>query len=169
MLRDGVCDETSNNAKCLFDGGDCCKENKDRSLCLDCTCHLEVVELEKRFNALKVNAVKDLESMQIEIGNSGGWTVEVEEVFTMEVCSVLCLDHENAAELNAWHYEGRICRCGWIESKSCPGDMVNMHWILESKRNISSGAVLDHKAYIQLNKTICCGEFYVLEFVKIHV
>ncbi len=24
MLRDGVCDELTNNAKCHWDGGDCC-------------------------------------------------------------------------------------------------------------------------------------------------
>ncbi len=35
MLRDGVCDEATNNEKCLYDGGDCClsRGKKGESLC----------------------------------------------------------------------------------------------------------------------------------------
>ncbi len=34
MIGDGVCDEVTNNERCLFDGGDCCKEDKSMTTCL---------------------------------------------------------------------------------------------------------------------------------------
>ncbi len=159
MLRDGVCDETSNIAKCLYDGGDCCKENKDESLCLDCTCRLEVniAELEKQFNALEIHPIEDMESLQVATVGSCGWTIEVKEVLNMSVCSVPCLEHEEADEVNAWHYQGGICRCGWIESKYCPENMVNKNWTT----GIENGGFLDHMAYVQLNKTVGCGRLCV--------
>ncbi len=35
MLRDGVCDELTNNETCHYDGGDCCldRDQKDTTLC----------------------------------------------------------------------------------------------------------------------------------------
>ncbi len=35
MLRDGVCDEATNNELCLWDGGDCCvdRSKKGTSFC----------------------------------------------------------------------------------------------------------------------------------------
>ena len=38
MIRDGVCDEITNTERCLYDGGDCCKEDKSTELCNVCTC-----------------------------------------------------------------------------------------------------------------------------------
>ncbi len=40
MLRDGVCDDVTNVAQCLFDSGDCCLDTRfmDASLCLECMC-----------------------------------------------------------------------------------------------------------------------------------
>ncbi len=41
MIGDGVCDEATNTEECLFDGNDCCLENKNTDLCQDCFCRLE--------------------------------------------------------------------------------------------------------------------------------
>ncbi len=38
LINDGVCDEVANIADCLFDGGDCCLEDKDTKYCQDCEC-----------------------------------------------------------------------------------------------------------------------------------
>ena len=41
LIGDLVCDDVANTEMCLFDGGDCCLQNIDTSLCLDCTCKLQ--------------------------------------------------------------------------------------------------------------------------------
>ena len=42
MIGDGICDEITNVERCLFDGGDCCREKKSTPLCKICTCRLNV-------------------------------------------------------------------------------------------------------------------------------
>jgi len=37
-IGDGNCDDENNNAKCKFDGGDCCGSNVNKQFCSDCTC-----------------------------------------------------------------------------------------------------------------------------------
>ncbi len=155
MLRDGVCDDTSNTAKCFFDGGDCCKENKDRGLCRNCACILSInqTEFEERLTASKVKPFGDPEKLNLSFGNSW-WQFEVEDVTTMEVCTVVCLDHKLADEINAWHYQidKKICRCGWIESSSCPEKKVIDNWTWDSNVGL-----MESQAFIQLNKTVPCG------------
>ncbi len=118
MLRDGVCDEPANIAKCLYDGGDCCKEHKDRTLCLECDCILDInkEDLKKQFKSSEVVAIE-------RIGAESWWTIIVEDVVSLFVCARVCLEHDNAnEEVNAWNYlvGERICRCGWIPSTACP-------------------------------------------------
>ena len=36
--QDGVCDDENNNAECQYDGGDCCGDNVDTSVCTECQC-----------------------------------------------------------------------------------------------------------------------------------
>ncbi len=152
MMRDGVCDDTSNIAKCLYDGGDCCQENKDRALCRDCTCVLKVdqEEFKDDFKTLRIQPVEDQEYLKTAVGNS--WTIEVDDVVSGEVCAVLCLEHEKKNELNAWSYQmnEKKCKCGWIESTSCPEKFVTNNWTLER--------ISEYSAFIQLEKTVSCGE-----------
>ncbi len=166
MLRDGVCDETANTAKCLYDGGDCCKENKDKFLCRNCVCMLKIDHGEqlKQFNALEVTPFADAKSLDTAIGNKG-WTVEVEDVVSLPVCAQLCLDHEIANELNAWHYRvnERICNCGWVESRSCPEKMVISDWTWKYLENSTVEDNMGYNAFIQLNKTVSCGKYINLQ------
>ena len=39
FIGDGSCDDEANNADCNYDGGDCCLECMDTSLCSECLCH----------------------------------------------------------------------------------------------------------------------------------
>ncbi len=155
MLRDGVCDEVANIAKCLFDGGDCCKEYKDKGLCKDCKCILDVdqEQMRSRFKALEVRPFVNPASLETVI--RGDSVIEVQNVVSLEVCSVLCLDHKRSDELNAWHYlvNEKICRCGWVDSKSCPEKMVNHDWTIDK-----ADAMEDHRAFVQINKTVSCGK-----------
>ena len=38
VIDDGICDDYLNKKQCYFDGGDCCLDDKDESICNDCTC-----------------------------------------------------------------------------------------------------------------------------------
>ncbi len=160
-----MCDEASNTAKCLFDGGDCCQENKDKALCRDCICVLDVKQedLIKQFREMEIKPVEQQASANTAMGFEGG-AVEVGEVVSAEVCSLVCLEHKKADELNAWLYNanGRICRCGWIESASCPRKVVLLNWSLEDNIDLTNTSGIEHhEAFVQLKKTIPCGMFRV--------
>ena len=38
-VDDGYCDDENNNAKCYYDGGDCCGLHINREYCDDCICY----------------------------------------------------------------------------------------------------------------------------------
>ncbi len=167
MLRDGVCDETTNIAKCFFDGGDCCKENKDKGLCRNCTCVLSIdqSEFENRLKTLSVKPFEDPDELNTAMGNTW-WQVEVGDVATVEVCTVVCLEHKMADQLNAWHYQTneRICRCGWAGSSSCPEKKVIDNWTWDS-----NAVRMESQAFIQLNKTVSCSKLCALFLSVIHL
>ncbi len=163
MLRDYVCDEVTNIALCLFDGGDCCLEGKDRSLCRNCSCILSVDndDLQKEFDDWDI---KPLDKPEDFFGTVGTWTVVVREVISGPVCIVLCLNHDQKDQINAWHYgtEEQICTCGWIGSTNCPEDMV-----LANQTMLDDGSLGMSKtfgafwAFVQLGKTVPCGIYFV--------
>ncbi len=171
MIRDGVCDEVANIKTCLFDGGDCCKEHKDEGLCRDCECILEVNqgELVKQFESLEIKPVRHPESLDIAVQtNNNRWTVEVKYVVSVQVCSVLCLEHELADELNAWHYliDEKNCRCGWVHSASWPEKMIIKDWRLDNETDSSSnndGPPMPN-AFVQLQKTVPLGRIQCAAF-----
>ncbi len=180
MLRDGVCDEVANTKKCLYDGGDCCKEYKDKGLCRDCKCILDVDKdsLDKNFEALNILPVNKPEKLQALLDSANGWTVEVEEVISSKVCSILCLQHKKLDELNAWHYRvnERLCQCGWVHSASCPEQMVTSASTKGSFWTLDDAAAMNYTtAFIQMEKTVPCGRFntrqlkYLLSIVSIHL
>ncbi len=41
LIGDGVCDEVTNNERCLFDNGDCClDDDESKKYCTSCQCNL---------------------------------------------------------------------------------------------------------------------------------
>ena len=38
-IGDGYCDDETNNAGCMFDGGDCCGTNPNTLFCNQCICY----------------------------------------------------------------------------------------------------------------------------------
>ncbi len=163
MMRDGVCDEVSNIAKCLFDGGDCCLENKDRTLCRKCACmlHVDEGELFERFEELEIKQAEGPENLRSAMAD-GGITVEVKNVVSGLVCATLCLDHKKANLLNAWHYQQNTetCTCGWVESGSCPERMVAKQSNYNHSYLVMNGTNIH--AFVQLAKTIGCGILFFL-------
>ena len=57
LKGDGFCDDELNNILCNYDGGDCCDQYLDRSMCTDCFCHIEYFQTKEYLNCLEVNIV----------------------------------------------------------------------------------------------------------------
>ena len=55
LKGDGFCDDEVNNEFCHYDGGDCCDQNLDRSMCTDCFCHIEYFQTTEYLNCPQVN------------------------------------------------------------------------------------------------------------------
>ncbi len=160
MLRDGVCDDPSNIPKCFYDGGDCCKENKNTDLCRECKCIIDVdfENMYETFGELQIKPVWDSEKFHALIETS--WSViKVDDVISGQVCAALCLEHEMADEFNAWHYHvnDEICNCGWVDSASCPEEMVANYWSNDTVLKMST--FVKRKAFIQIEKTVPCCTF----------
>ncbi len=171
VIQDGVCDEASNIDQCFFDGGDCCKENKDKMLCVECACILDSYDeqLEKALKIQQVKPVEDPEKLATEIKS---WSVEVGEVFSVQVCAVLCLEHELANEFNTWQYlvDEEICKCGWVHSASCPETMVIEDWTFDNAMTLSAGQTMpDVQSFVLLSKTVSCGRNYDRFFSKLMI
>ncbi len=159
MLRDGVCDEATNHDVCLFDGGDCCLEFKDTTLCKECSCILSVDfdKLHAQFHNMSIKALLDLGPQMDYIFNTNT-ALRVSDVVSKHVCAVLCLDHENSGEFNAWQYNNALgsCNCGWLGSHQCLEKTVDNSdsWLNDgSLKNMPH----DHM-YVQLKKTVPCCE-----------
>ena len=41
MIGNGYCNDETNNADCIYDGGECCGACTNTDNCLACLCHLE--------------------------------------------------------------------------------------------------------------------------------
>ncbi len=157
MLRDGVCDEVTNTEICLYDGGDCCLEDKDTSMCKVCTCRLRVDEkkIASQFKQLGVRQFKDPPAFNTMIGET--LVVKVKDVLSDKVCSVLCLDKDKDATVNAWHFTiTKTCRCAWIESTSCIEEKD-----LQNSSEIESAPFSTMVAFVQMTKMIPCGNLII--------
>ncbi len=157
QLRDSVCDDSSNTAICLYDGGDCCLEFKDTKLCKKCACILQVddVKLLDHFRDRDILPLENPNALETAVNNK--WTVKVEGVVSGKVCSMLCIEHQNQTYINSWHYQTMpkgLCRCGWVESVHCPREtmMVDYKWTL----NTSALSDSDQGAFVQLKKVVPC-------------
>ena len=57
LKGDGFCDDEVNNEFCNYDGGDCCDQYLDRTMCTDCFCHIEYFQTKEYLNCPQVNMV----------------------------------------------------------------------------------------------------------------
>ena len=57
ILGDGYCDDEANIAECLYDSGDCCYYENDRTLCEDCFCYVDQKKMEDITEGLCNNPV----------------------------------------------------------------------------------------------------------------
>ncbi len=160
MIKDGVCDEITNIKRCLYDGGDCCLEDKAIHLCKVCTCKIDIdtMELEADFDTHQVRVFVDINDFDTV---KEAVTKTVEEVVSIDVCSVICLDKKHTSLSNAWIFLKSMeqCQCTLVDttfSYSANDSNVNLKpferdsWYLEQ----------DSMAFVQLDKTIPFGKHF---------
>ncbi len=111
LIGDGVCDEITNNEMCLYDGGDCCLEDK-LTMCQDCSCKLTIDEnqLAEIFSQFDVRIVHDADDWFED------YDVEktVLDVVSVDVCTILCLESNHNDQVNAWTFTIAIRKCQCI-------------------------------------------------------
>ena len=152
QIRDGVCDQTTNTKICLFDGGDCCLEEKITNLCKVCTCKLAVDKQElnqsfakfdvKRF--VSVNKFQNLIERRIK---------KVVNVLNSDVCSLICLDKTTVDFINSWIYDGQNsnCVCTMIDATFTSNDEIKLESVSsDSKRKLT-------KSFVQMSKILKKG------------
>ncbi len=155
-MKDGVCDEVTNTKRCLYDGGDCCREDKDTTLCNVCTCKKDVNEEE---------LIIDFDQHQVQIFLDSNDYIEVKvndiktvrDVENFQVCSMICLDKLFNTRSNAWIYlkGNEQCKCALAKTTFC---YVNGSSIrLKPFQGDTGYFAEDSVAFIQLDKTIPCG------------
>ncbi len=120
LIRDGVCDEVTNIAKCLYDGGDCCKVDKNTDICQKCTCIMSVdmAELAQTLASKEARTYVGVSDGDISDQDSKFELVDfVEDVITAEVCSQLCISlRDDVNAIDSWIYRtgsngSMTCEC----------------------------------------------------------
>ena len=56
LIGDSICDDVANTEVCSFDGGDCCHKNSDFGACSNCTCYVNIIEIEVE---TKINEIEN--------------------------------------------------------------------------------------------------------------
>ncbi len=155
MLNDGVCDELTNIAMCLFDGGDCCLQEKSTHLCraCDCTLNIDKDDLLQTFKRLDVRQFDNPEDYSLVATTI---VKRVADVTSLDVCSTHRLELEEDKPVNAWMYSNasRVCECTLIESRAfCLEDLRKT--IAFSKVSV----IPDNSdlAFLQTEKILKCG------------
>ena len=69
LIENGFCNDQSNNALCIYDGGDCCGECVNTDNCLNCVCHAESTILQCKLSHFIQNQllISKLKLYEIEI------------------------------------------------------------------------------------------------------
>ncbi len=167
MINDGVCDEVTNNEKCLFDGKDCCIQNTniDDSLCLECICKLDIdmVELNQKFKDYDVQIHLDSINDHWETFKD---VKVINNVENEEVCALLCLPGEEnryntpgEATVDSWIYNGqsqnRTCSCTQMEFCYLKKNII-------SPKDYKAHCNAEHpvKRHIMLKEAFDCGKLF---------
>ncbi len=177
MINDGICDELTNSKRCLFDGGDCCRQEKSTPLCEVCTCKLDT-------NATQLRM--DFESQDVILFPNGfdypsqelASVAKIEDVESIEVCSRICMDSATKSlmdgwrilkgpktaawrpDVNAWLFQANgTCHCLTMLTPFCQSDNTSLVDPGQENLNELGGPTL---MFVQRSKTIpCCKVFYI--------
>ncbi len=172
MIQDGVCDEIANIARCLFDGGDCCRPDKSTQLCNICVCKADV-DLEALNNSYLTHDVQvfknssDYDDLITDIVKT------VENVETLNTCSHLCLDNDIENRVNSWSYNlvSKLCDCTWIDidASYCSGNRSDIQMVSIFDYNSLKDAWYNPTvAMVNTNKSLPCSKTICTRISIIH-
>ncbi len=163
MINDGVCDEATNNEKCLFDGKDCCIQNTaiDVSLCRNCTCQLDIdyEGLRQKFKDYKVEIYLDSHDSDKHFNE----VKVIDNVANEEVCAELCLpgqenrfNTKGKPKVDSWIYNGtspnQTCACTRMEVCYYRQHVVS---VSDFKKHCSQKEPV--KRHVMLKEAFDCG------------
>ncbi len=162
LIGDGVCDEITNVKKCLYDGGDCCREDKNTEICRKCTCLLSVdpEKLAQRMTDNQVGLyVFDNESLVQEPFEI---LIQVNEVKSAQVCAKLCLEAEAEAtdfghKIDSWIFFPRSSRLGYNESLCQCTKFQDCYQSYHFDLNINFTSLPWNQHLAMLTKLLPCG------------
>ncbi len=158
MINDGVCDEVTNIERCLYDGGDCCLQDKATHLCNVCTCKIDFDEKEllSDFDKHRVKVFVDSVDFSAVTVNL---IKTVHDVVDVNVCSMICLDKKHTSLSNAWILlkDKEQCQCTLVETLICY-DTDNSDIRIKPFLGELGYLNKDSVAFIQLDKTVPCGK-----------
>ncbi len=91
-IGDGICEDLVNTQECLYDGGDCCLEDKDLVFCQVCQCRqsVELARIKEKFDELDVQ-VFEFPTHNPYAVTTHSVIIEVDIVESALVCSSICL------------------------------------------------------------------------------
>ena len=144
-----MCDELTNKLRCGYDGGDCCKQNKDSTLCRDCTCHIDF-DPQVQAGVLEQNGAR-IYSVRKKTNFMAQKVVR--DLANEETCHALCLDM--LPDIDSWVWESSLnntCTC--TKYDSCHARCETLPFT--DKDNIKIRTHKDVK-YILTGMTIKCG------------
>ncbi len=155
-VGDGICDEEPNIEECAFDGGDCCLQYKLAPLCRDnCDCNMTVDPdfIDRMLQETNVyifdNDISDMEILD---------SYSVEDVVSIEVCSMICLNSNRSLTVNSWTYNeaNRKCSCEWLlRSENCVEEYPEG---LKKVSELSVGKQSPESRFLMLSKILKCGK-----------
>ncbi len=177
MLNEGICDELTNHQRCIFDGGDCCRQNKSTELCSVCTCKLNTAEeqLNDDYESLDVRVFHNMDTFtqqNIKI------VATVEDVQSFQVCSRICMDADRYSlvddwkilmnrkasvwrkDVNAWmfRFDNRTCTCLTLLSASFCPPMGNLS-LVPAQDFVYEHGFLKGIVFLQMTRLPDCGKF----------
>ncbi len=161
LLNDGVCDRDTNTELCIYDGGDCCLENKVTDLCQDeCICKLpfDLDQLTEEMAELGAKFHLDHESKEDRFRS----IMLVEDVEFKETCFALCLSEARMPPFSVidsmifWIQDGKsFCQCSTMEDCYNETDISSVDW---SDNDIDGS----NQLVVELtSRLLPCGKFSI--------
>ena len=139
MIGDGVCDEVTNTERCLYDGGDCCLEDKQTHLCRKCTCLMDIEESKVMKEMDELGAELYDPDQIIDTNKLLVVVKHVDEVASKLTCFAFCLDaiKKGIMEIDSlmyFHKPGASkCSCTSFQDCFNPSTFLSLEMLIKNE------------------------------------
>ena len=153
----------TNTQRCLYDGGDCCLEDKRMHLCKVCTCIKDVNKDDLNTKMIE-NNVKAIKS-DYDLVTNFKVMKTVFEVLSVDVCTVICFeamekDKQGIDGINSWIYQrikgNNTCFCTHFEDCYKDKDMISLDNVNVANHGTKQPGL--QQGFGILTRLVKCGE-----------